>query len=84
MPVRDTHTERERKNEQSILHAHQLKFTVGSVCACVCTDLPPVKVLLIENLQNVSTAEAEPGFLTGNQVIMGWVIVEVALHKGLK
>lgn len=48
------------------------------------TDLPPVKVLLVENLQNVSTAEAKACFLAGNQVIMGWVIIEVTLYKGLK
>lgn len=48
------------------------------------TDLPPVKVLLVENLENVAAAEAEPCFFTGNQVIVGRVIVEVALYKGLK
>lgn len=49
-----------------------------------CSDLPPVEVLLIENLQNVSTVEAKPCLLTGNQVIMGRVVVKVTLYKGLK
>lgn len=48
------------------------------------TDLPPVKVLLVENLQNVSTAEAKSRFFTGNQVIVRWVVVKVTLYKGLK
>lgn len=54
-----------------------LKYDAG------CADLPPVKVLLVENLQNVSTAEAKPCFLAGYQVIMGWVVVKVTLYKGL-
>lgn len=48
------------------------------------TDLPPVEVLLVKDLQNVSTAEAKPCLLTGNQVIMRWVVVKVTLYKGLK
>ena len=48
------------------------------------TYLPPVEVLLIENLQDVSTVKAKPCLLTGNKVIMGWVVVKVTLNKGLK
>ena len=46
--------------------------------------LPPIEVLLVENLQDVSAVEAEPRFLTGNQVVMGRVVVKVTLYKGLK
>lgn len=48
------------------------------------TYLPPVEVLLIENLQDVSTVKTKPCLLTGNKVIMGWVVVKVTLNKGLK
>lgn len=54
-----------------------LKYSWGG------TDLPPVEILLVENLQDVSAAEAKPRFLTGNQVIMGWVVVKVTLYKRL-
>lgn len=47
------------------------------------TDLPPVEVLLVEDLQDVSTAEAEPRLLTGDQVVVGRVVVKVTLYKGL-
>lgn len=48
------------------------------------TDLPPVKVLLVENLQNVPTVEAKSRFLTRNQVIVRRVVVKVTLYKGLE
>ena len=54
---------------------------------CVClgdTDLPPVEVLLIEDLQDVSAAEAKPRLLTGDQVVMGGVVVKVTLDKSLE
>lgn len=48
------------------------------------TDLPPVKVLLVENLQNVTTVEAKSRLLARNQVIVRRVVVKVALYKGLE
>lgn len=46
--------------------------------------LPPVDVFLVDDLQNVSAAELQSGFLTGNQVIVGRVIIKMALHEDLK
>ena len=48
------------------------------------TDLPPVEVLLVKDLQNVSAAEAEACLLAGNQVVVGRVVIKVTLHKSLK
>lgn len=45
--------------------------------------LPPVGVILVDDLQQVSGGKAEPGLLAGNEAIRGWVVVEVALHKDL-
>lgn len=47
-------------------------------------DLPPVQVLLVEDLQDVSTAEAQSRLLAGNQVVVRRVVIKVALHKGLR
>lgn len=52
-------------------------------CACVFTNLPPVEVLLVKDLQNISTVEAKPRLFTGNQVVMRWVVIKVTLHKCL-
>jgi len=48
------------------------------------THLPPVRVLLVEDLKDVSTAEFESSFFTGDQVVMTGVIVKVTLYKGLE
>jgi hypothetical protein len=48
------------------------------------TDLPPVEVLLVEKLQDVSTAEAQACLLTGDEVVMGRVVVKVTLHIRLR
>lgn len=48
------------------------------------THLPPVRVLLVEDLKDVSTAEFESSFFTGDQVVMSRVIVKVTLYKGLQ
>ena len=39
--------------------------------------LPPVGVILVDDLQQVSGGKAEPGLLAGNEAIRGWVVVEV-------
>lgn len=47
-------------------------------------DLPPVWVLLVEDLQDISAAEAKPRLLAGNQVVVSRVVIKVTLHIGLK
>lgn len=46
--------------------------------------LPPVGVILVDDLEEVSGNELQPGFLTWNEVVRGWVIVKVGLHKHLR
>ena len=36
--------------------------------------LPPVGVILVDDLQQVSGGKAEPGLLAGNEAIRGWVL----------
>lgn len=48
-----------------------------------CTHLPPVRVILVEDLQNFATVEAKASLLAGNQVIMSGVVIKVAFHKCL-
>lgn len=60
-------------------------YSVVLICTrCGWTDLPPVEVLLVKDLQDVSAAEAKPRLFTGNQVVVGGVVVEVTPHKGLQ
>lgn len=56
---------------------------MAEVCSCGCTNLPPVEVLLVKDLQDVAAVEAKPRLLARNQVIMRRVVIKVTLHKGL-
>ena len=47
------------------------------------THLPPVGVILVYNLKQVPSTEAQAGFLAGDEAVPGWVIVKVAFHKYL-
>lgn len=47
------------------------------------THLPPVGIVLIYNLKQVPSTEAQACLLAGDQAVSGWVIVKVAFHKYL-
>ena len=87
----DTHTQHDNNCVKYITwqtHTHTPcthTHTRDRVCVCLGNaDLPPVEVFLIEDLQDVSAAEAKPRLLAGNQVVMGGVVVKVTLDKSLE
>lgn len=48
-----------------------------------CTHLPPVGVILVENLQDFATVEPKASLLAGDQIIVSGVVIKVAFHKRL-
>lgn len=76
------HTEKEMSFSLSFFWGGKYFTALKGVRGCG-ADLPPVQVLLVEDLQDVSAAEAQPRLLAGNQVVVRRVVVKVALHKGL-
>lgn len=46
--------------------------------------LPPVRVILVDNLEKVSGSKLEPGFLTRDEVVSSRFVVEMGLHKHLQ
>lgn len=46
--------------------------------------LPPVDVVLVDNLQDVARLEPQAGLLAGNQVVVGRVVVVVAFEEDLE
>lgn len=48
------------------------------------SHLPPVGVLLVHYLENVSLGEGQAGLLTGDQVVCGRIIAEVWLQIDLR
>lgn len=46
--------------------------------------LPPVDVVLVDDLQNVSGLEPQAGLLAGDQVVVGRVVVVVTLEEDLE
>lgn len=49
----------------------------------VVAHLPPVGVLLVHHLQDVSLGEVQAGVFTGDQAVYSWIIVEVWLQVNL-
>lgn len=45
--------------------------------------LPPVGIFLVEDLKDVSAAEFQSGFFTGDEIVMSGIVVKVTLYKGL-
>lgn len=50
----------------------------------VSLHLPPVDVVLVDDLQDVSRLEPQAGLLAGNQVVVGRVVVVVTLEEDLE
>lgn len=48
-----------------------------------CTHLPPVGVILVENLQDFATVEPKASLLAGDQIVVSGVVIKVAFHKCL-
>lgn len=48
-----------------------------------CTHLPPVGVVLVEDLQDFAAVEAKASLLAGDQVVVSGVVIKVAFHKRL-
>lgn len=46
--------------------------------------LPPVDVILVNYLQDVSRLKPQAGLLAGNQVVIGRVVVVVTLEEDLE
>ncbi len=47
------------------------------------SHLPPVGVLLVDYMEDVSFEKGQACFFTGDQVVSGWIIVEVRLEINL-
>lgn len=47
------------------------------------THLPPVGVLLVDYMKDVSLGKGQACLFTGDQVVCGWIIVEVWLQINL-
>lgn len=45
--------------------------------------LPPISIILVYNLEQVPSVEAQACFLTGDETVAGRVIIEVAFNKYL-
>ena len=45
--------------------------------------LPPIGVILVYNLKQVPSGEAQACFLAGDETVTGGVIIEVAFNKYL-
>lgn len=45
--------------------------------------LPPVGIILVYNLEQVPSSEAQASFFAGDEAVTGRVIVKVAFHKHL-
>lgn len=48
-----------------------------------CTHLPPVRVILVEDLQDFAAVEPKSSLLAGDQIIVSGVVIEVAFHERL-
>ena len=48
------------------------------------TYLPPVRVLSVDNVQNISFREGQASLLTGDQVVCGWAVVKVGFQVHLE
>lgn len=55
----------------------------GETTWATSTHLPPVGIVLVYNLKQVPSAEAQACLLAGDQTVSGWVIVKMAFHKYL-
>lgn len=56
-------------------------------CAVLCVlqlALPPVMVILVDDLDDVSHSEPNACFFAGNELIFGWVILKLCPHIDLK
>lgn len=49
----------------------------------VTPHLPPVQVLSIDYLKNVTPPEGEPSLSAWNQFVIGWVVVEMSFYINL-
>lgn len=45
--------------------------------------LPPVGIILVYNLEQVPSIKPQACFFARDEVVSGWVVVKVALHKYL-
>lgn len=66
-----------------------LKMTKSSIkisrhMQAVLLHLPPVDVVLVDNLQDVSRLKPQASLLAGNQVVVGRVVVVVTLEEDLE
>ena len=47
------------------------------------TDLPPIFICGINNIQDITFSKRQTSFFTWNQSVHQWIIVEASLHKYL-
>ena len=48
------------------------------------THLPPIGIIHVENLEDITFGEGKSGFATGNQVVLLRVVTKVCLHEYLQ
>lgn len=57
----------------------QMNASLGFLKA-VNSYLPPVQVLSVDYLENVAAPEGKPRLSARNQIVIGWIVVEMWLH----
>lgn len=71
-----------RSFQRSIFPPNQLSFTTAE--QDVPSHLPPVGVLLVDHMKDVSPGKGQACLFTGDQVVCGRIIVEVWLQINLQ
>lgn len=56
----------------------------GAVLGVLQLALPPVVVVFTDDLDDVTHPEANACFFTGDEVILGWVVLKLCSHKYLR
>lgn len=72
------HTRFTRKHLNVLLsHVGNVKLSGFPVA---CTHLPPVGVILVEDLQDFAAVEPKASLLAGDQIVVSGIVIEVAFH----
>lgn len=66
------------------LFSPHLELWVLPPTTVVVAYLPPVGVLLVHHLQDVSLGEVQASIFTGDQAVGSWIIIEVWLQVNLR
>ena len=71
-------------HEYSIFQSLNSKLTVHVSCReGESSQLPPIGVLLVDNVEDLSSGKRQAGLLARDQAVRGWVVVEMWLQINL-